>query len=98
MTGTCSTEGNLKHSILEHNVPEMSSDACLVPKRDQTASLFTEGKKKPSEAGYPLVSNQCLYAQRKETSPEHVGPLHCLLSIFSPLHCLDWVVQVLERI
>lgn len=26
-----------------------------------------------------------------------MGPLHCLLSIFSPLHCLDWVVHVLDR-
>lgn len=36
-------------------------------------------------------------SQGKAASPGHVGPLHCLLSIFRPLHCLDWVVHVLER-
>lgn len=88
MTGTCSTGGNLKHSILEHTVPETSSDACLVPKRDQTTSLFTEKKshQKQGILWYPI--NVSMHKEKQH----HLNMwVLCIVCCPSLVRCTAWI-------
>lgn len=87
MTGTCSTGGNLKHSILEHTVPETSSDACLVPKRDQTASLFTEKEAIRSRVSFGIQS----VSMHKEKKHHLNMWVLCIVCSPSLVRCTAWI-------